>query len=841
MNDADPLSPVKDGRAVTWKPSSVLDVSVRGKGNKDKAGWGALPPTILHRILHHSIDDIELDGARPRLVPHPGRSRSILRAVLSRIWLCRLRLVSSPWRDSVDSFSFWNECIHHLSPHYNPHLYHDSPRLTSSTKPPSAFSRARAAITPVCLVCRVNRPMYRPSASDKRCLTPTPKYGYILSCLGHFDRFCFGCLTAAPDNQTADDTFPAAVSDPDDDKNLLALSKSISGDVDENGHERYRPIRQCADCRKVIIDRQIEQLLVQCSRGGPVRGLAGHCAQTTPYTDYVMWSEQTAYHAAQMAVDEYWLLGQTRWDELMLSALDLENHYLALKMQYKVQGLYEKPEQKRKRHAILRELWGGAKGHDYRDDEAYLGRKYKGWNLEVLHNLFEEEFESCDRLPLDGRSQLKIASIQDWITTRISYGLWVAPSEEVRLLSADPIGHFKHFRSLALSAVHPAHTNSDDNPSSAVDEFNGLIDLRLTPGGAPFLPTPRLLEDLDHDYRECLKTTVIDAMEELVNGVLKQCGGDSDSADRICERMGVQEILAALTNKLIWTNRGYTMAVEATLPQKVSSISAAGSPRIELIHEQVDEPQFLIEVDGEAVSEAPASTEELKAAIITMAQSTPPTEHSTKQVEQANESAHVSSSPKTKRKEPEDLNTDVDDERRKRPFPSSSSPDQSGLETDSAQSSDDVWSVPGPITPDDFVPYTSPLNADMVAMSQSTAGKNDASLAAETLASDSPLTTTSSLSIISSPARASESSPAVSTWDVVELESKSDPTKMNLHWHTLPHEIPWIPQASPDMLGNVTVQCIMAAWFQARAGLRECRCGICEREKRRGWGALFAR
>ena len=68
--------------------------------------------------------------------------------------------------------------------------------------------------------------------------------------------------------------------------------------------------------------------------------------------------------------------------------------------------------------------------------------------------------------------------------------------------------------------------------------------------------------------------------------------------------------------------------------------------------------------------------------------------------------------------------------------------------------------------------------------------------------------------------------------------SPSSDTTAAITLHTHPDRIPWIPMVGGKELGPIASQVVWDVWYDARARLRECRCGVCERAKTRQWEAM---
>ncbi|KIR96945.1 hypothetical protein L804_05603 [Cryptococcus deuterogattii 2001/935-1] len=577
-------SPPHDGRR-SWKPHAG-DARAAAAG-KDKAGWGDLPVEILHRILSYAQDAVPLDFTLQTYYGHNQRTREIALALVRRIWFCRMRMVCTGWRNAVDSHPFWPEFTLLLDPsrHHSSAISGiHSARLAPSTPSfPTLFHRARSSTLSSCLACRLNRPSrlgYYPAVGKR--LTFTSKFALAPTCEKHANNFCSGCMRESEPQagrapspglhhltgiealvESGETRSPSEPADPP-----LMLSQCNHGDVDENGVERFPRSLVCPDCRKAAIWNEIRLILHECARGGRMRGERSLWLYNEKVKDYINFNVGTAFEMGYAAVEEQWLIDHTRWVELSETALQLQNHEKALKLQFLRTAAEETAAQKRVRLAREAELRG------------------------------EDQF----------RGKLKAGCINDFISDRIRYAFWVSPSDEVSKIVTDDrdrrtdrssIIHTM-FPDIAMNSAHPfsKYIEFSFEPAQACAEAAGLISLVPNDPSSspvsdgrfdPFLPPDRLLRALDKTFAEMLSARTCTAMENIVRNVREYCDDDDDKAEEVCENMRVEDILERLAAWQMWVPR--SLAEQMKLAEMQKEMEAEGQVGMEGEQEEDEESE----------------------------------------------------------------------------------------------------------------------------------------------------------------------------------------------------------------------------------------------------------
>ncbi|UOH85417.1 hypothetical protein LQV05_002240 [Cryptococcus neoformans] len=596
-----PGSPPAHQDRLYWTPHAG---DARAKGGKDKAGWGELPVAVLHRILSYAQHAVQLDFTLQTYYGHDQRASEVALALVQRIWFCRMRMVCTGWRNAVDSHSFWPEFTLLL----DPSRQHSSTisdihfaRLTPSTPSfPTLFHRARSSTLSSCLACRLNHPSrlgYYPAVRKR--LTFTSKFALAPTCEKHANNFCSGCMREnEPQARRTPGTgalgeggtpSPSELAVPS-----LMLSRCNNGDVDENGVERFPRSLVCPDCRKAAIWNEIRLILHECARGGQMRGERSLWLYNEKVKDYIDFNVGTAFEMGYAAVEEQWLIDHTRWVELSETALQLQNHEKALKLQFLRTATEETPAQKRMRLAREAELKGEDQVDKETEEEAMeMELLYRSWWKELEDDDLSSDDEEEDELLNDKARKLKAGCINDFINDRIRYAFWVSPSDEVskivtddrdRRIDRSSVIHTM-FPDIALNSAHPfsRYIEFTFEPAQACAEAAGLISLVPNDPSSspisdgrfdPFLPPDRLLRALDKTFAEMLSARTSTAMENIVHMVREYCDDDDDKAEEVCENMRVEDILGRLTAWQMWVPR--SLAEQMKLAEMQKEMEAEG-------------------------------------------------------------------------------------------------------------------------------------------------------------------------------------------------------------------------------------------------------------------------
>lgn len=187
----------------------------------------------------------------------------------------------------------------------------------------------------------------------------------------------------------------------------LMLSQCNHGDVDENGVERFPRSLVCPDCRKAAIWNEIRLILHECARGGRMRGERSLWLYNEKVKDYINFNVGTAFEMGYAAVEEQWLIDHTRWVELSETALQLQNHEKALKLQFLRTAVEETAVQKRMRLAREAELRGEDQVSRETEEEATeMESLYRSWWKELEDDDLNSDDEEEDELLNDKASQI---------------------------------------------------------------------------------------------------------------------------------------------------------------------------------------------------------------------------------------------------------------------------------------------------------------------------------------------------------------------------------------------------------------------------------------------------
>ena len=316
---------------------------------------------------------------------HP-RSADTALALVHRVWFCKMRLVSPGWRDAgegasvkanadlpIDSHPFWPEFALTLEPsrrHSSAVSDLQASRLTaSSPTSPTLFHRARLITLRSCIACRLNRPdslgLY---PAIRKYLVVTSKFGLAPTCVKHAGKFCTGCMREVPD----------------EDKRTAEVEPGLIPckfrEVDEYGEIRpgYRPL-VCYSCRWSALKVQIELLLIECARGGPVRGLQSNWQDTYAFKDYIEDSIGTAVTMAVKVVEEQWFMDHTRWEELLPTAHAMQKNERGTRRQYKESRQEESDVARLTRWRLHAEMRGEEGYYHTDDDEEEMICLYRQW------------------------------------------------------------------------------------------------------------------------------------------------------------------------------------------------------------------------------------------------------------------------------------------------------------------------------------------------------------------------------------------------------------------------------------------------------------------------------
>lgn len=443
------------------------------------------------------------------------------------------------------------------------------------------------------------------------------------------------------------------------------------------------------------------------------------------------------------------------------------------------------------------------------------------------------------------RHMLIEGCINDWIQDRVRFGFWVSPIDEVHQITrrGDISRHYP-FSLLAHQSTHPFAATVGVDAISAAEQSLGVIHQKAGP--TSILPPGPLLDRLHIAFANALADRLRPAMQELVAYHRVELGSD-DRAESVLAGWSAEMLLTHLGMEIMWVNGGplalrYQFKTEhsarpdhATRNATIVRRDQEGkSPVIEVVDEDSDEPDYGIHISdveedeelveyteveeddqsvGESYSESSDGWVISKPAAEGL---TPPIEllhpdevpASVSQV--ADTQGHyqdkvtertqpVESPDSAKRKIPPESIQAI--EPRKRAY--TSSPPSAAVSDD--KSSSDMSSVPALLTPNATPPKSSIQVPDEDV--KHIQGSND-----------------------------------------VVPEPKSQPDTIQTLLETLGthfpiDEIPFVPHIAetgiPE-LGPLAVKILMETWHEARASLRECKCGICLRDRERGRGTMTA-
>ncbi|WWC71125.1 uncharacterized protein I206_105078 [Kwoniella pini CBS 10737] len=657
---------------LVWKKKEILESSGHGIGGsrkmgvgKGKAGWQDLPVNILHLILSHASNhelppnclNIAWNG-RPR-------SQEIIQALQQRIELCELRKICFKWKNAVDSHPFWPAFTLLLDPS-RPHCstlddIHSASLIPSTPSFPTLFHRARFTTLHVCLACRLNHPcrigLY---PAVKRRITYTQRLGYAPTCEKHYLHTCSSCMrefgieSLSPiGNQRR---WILNTPSPTDggvpiDKGLIPSNR---GDIDEEGHRRYKDVLICKACRFMAISNELSRALVSCARGSQVRGLNEDWTTSEHIVEYIERSIDTVPIQVERALEVRWLVGHTRYIELIATAQELQNIEQTMKMEFITNGIVENEYAKNYRLQLEYEL----RGEDYKEIESSQDKiekvnMYNSWQHQLqakrrrrektsMHHLRstaqgrwvlnimpdgfdhddeeeeEEEVEEIGKNGLNGKWETKLQAgcVNDWLNDRIRFGFWVSPSDEVGQHSISnrpeiPSFHTS-FRDISLNTQHPfaKYFDIDYDSSNAQEDSAGLMNLdppitRVD----PFLPPQRLLESLDKLYEEKLRRQLHFPLKRLVDSIKNWFEGDEEQAERYCSSLAIHKIVEQLNSWELWTptnvleemkrsvngpshSEGPSMAPGTAGPQhqQQQKQEKLPSPKIELVQDEYKSP-----------------------------------------------------------------------------------------------------------------------------------------------------------------------------------------------------------------------------------------------------------
>ncbi|KAK4685752.1 hypothetical protein P7C73_g4392, partial [Tremellales sp. Uapishka_1] len=722
-----------------------------------------------------------------------------------------MRLVNTGWRRAVDASPFWPTYTLTLDPsRHHSSTVQDlrSSRLTPSTPSfPTLFHRARSTTLSICLACRLNHPSrlgFYPAKRERA--TRTSKFGIAPTCDTHYNRYCANCLTE------------------DSDRHGMSEA-ALWGDTDEYGRLRPYEAMTCESCRGVAIEAEIHRILVECARGGEVRGTSSNWVRNVAYCEYVELGVSTARVKAYEAVEEQFLVDQMRWDELMAPARNLQAHEQYVKYRYQRKSMHESPHLREQRLALEVEV----KGDELDEEEEWesdhrLDKMYPVWwresemanpNLRSPDAGDHKLQTMSEEVSLDDyfRGKLVTGCINDFLTDRIRAGFWVSPSDEVTQLALGRNGSRIHtpFPILARHAKYPLPSPNgapfELPPIEALKQHAGLLCLRPREREPhivdPFLPPPKLLDKMEAAFGRKLAVKLEDPFHEVVACIL-QDEGDDDRAEAECGEKSASDLLGYLAMKDTWIVGGLAYADdsdESTIESDEEE-NVNRSPQIQLVHDDNDD-----EVEGYDYGisiDAVRSSQELETPLLPS--------------DGFDQLVSVVSSPSDgqpplspisilslgKRKEPPTPNPENTQGREKKPTPPST------VEGTASGTSDD--GDESPRAPDgEAASQESAMNGLrepvlVLVDNELPAGKDQKA--------DSPLS-----SVSSTPLR--EPRPL--------LSAKERP-KVNL---LVPYDqIPYVPHPTHE-LGPQATAMIMEIWYDSRNELRECRCRICERSKKR--------
>ncbi|KAK8864143.1 hypothetical protein IAR55_001389 [Kwoniella newhampshirensis] len=547
----------------------------RGKMCNDKAGWGSLPLNVLHSIISHATEGVHVEQRLHDRWPATSRSQSfeLIQAWKKRMRLCDLRRVCTGWRDAVDSHAFWPDFAVLFNPSHHQSAILDEFRasrvMPSTTTASPLFYRARADTIHVCLICRINHPdRLRTYPADRKCLSLTHKFGRAPICERHHDKFCSSCMMEAFDIRAT---------------LLIANSNMICPanwrDIDEYGNERPYGALVCRGCRRSALDMEILRILKQCARGGPLRGLTSSWVDIGAVGDYLDFNVSIAAEVAYAAVEEQWLIDHTRWNELKVTAHDLQDYERLLKTHFLSDQTTESRAGRRMRLAWQAELRGeDLDAQEIEKDALEMERMYRGWWKDMTKNEvdvmdedgddFEDDGEE-DTLGMKYRNKLRSGCINDFIDFRVRSAFWVMPSDEVHKLAVEeqiggrirPSVIHTNLDDLARHCIHPFQKRLKLEYDNLIDGIRdvGWISLQTdstNPHRDPFLPPERLLRELDDRFSTKLRSRTGAAMNEIVRILKDRFRGDDDRTESHCAEMRTEDLLRMLGEEKLWLPRG---------------------------------------------------------------------------------------------------------------------------------------------------------------------------------------------------------------------------------------------------------------------------------------------
>ncbi|ODO00116.1 hypothetical protein I350_06741 [Cryptococcus amylolentus CBS 6273] len=940
-----------DTDALQWIPRN----GARSKTGKDKAGWGNLPVEILHRVLSFARDDISLDLILESFYgERSARPNEIALALVHRVWFCRMRLVSSGWRSAVDSHSFWPDYTltidpsrHHASTISDLH----SARLTPSTPTfPTLFHRARNTTLSSCLACRLNHPSrlgYYPAVAKR--MTYTSRFGFAPTCDKHAGTFCTSCLRESEPLAGRNSISGGIISSTPSPREYgmsLMLSPCNLGDVDERGVERPPRALVCPDCRRQSIWNQIQLNLVACARGTYLRGNRAPWLSNEKLKDYVDFNVGTAFEMGYAAVEEQWLKDHTRWDELFETALALQNHERALKLQFMTTATEETKSQRDERVARLAELRGeDSNGRETEEDAMEMEALYRSWWREIEEEELSSDEEEDDELLNEKYGlKLKIGCINDFVSDRIRYAFWVLPSDELEKLVSDDQSrksdrsgaihtslldiatNFTHpFAGFVPFAYQPNHAYIDTVGFMAIQPSPAPNITRLEGPADPFYPPDRLLRQLDSAFTEVLTRRTGGALYNVAHFVRQSCASDEE-AEHECESLTVEDILSRLTAWEVWVPRALAEGVlDAERDKEEAELRAA-----QKVWEEESGPEIVVvdeskeEEDGTAVYEQVSSDEKSSSSSATLGKrksSRPASPHDKRQrASPTTPPAQISAdatllevtlepSQGLKRKAPPSPASHHIDKNRKEvtppPGPTFEVGKDGGLEmkrtrVESLAAGDDssVAASSAPVSPtpvakvlDDVSERTSstetvgdlpvtPQESWVLGDGEGEAVLKDASMDDEEEElfevgleekARAPLQARPDEEQLAAGPATPRSPSTISGVSSVPTGSPSPPlarelspvsharSRLGNYMTRTEHIVPFIPLTSipiqlppthplaghgpvslPINLGQGANRALLAAFYESRADLRECKCRICERARKKAWDNLEA-
>ena len=365
-----------------------------------------LKPLSDHRsgprsiILSYAMDDIKV----PFVIDQRffTQANDLALVLLKRVWLCKMRQVSTGWRNVVDSHPFWPEYTLEMDQsRRHPSTIDDleASSLTPSTPSfPTLFHRARHTTLHVCVACRLNHPdrvgLY--PAVRKR-LTHTTSFGPTPTCERHGGNYCSSCMREQEMTPQSRTRGGVTVNYSVPSGEWINLLFTDPFDTDQSGASRGGSIL-CAYCRKFNVEQLANIILRQCARGTVIRG-AGHWHkwEFDASKRYIVDSDGTLWNTARSTVDEYWLNAQTRWEELFRTAWELQAAEEQLRLFYLVRGYRESPRDRKTRLLRLAELEGVDADVDCETRERLLAdviemnQKYQDWDNAVDRRYTERD------------------------------------------------------------------------------------------------------------------------------------------------------------------------------------------------------------------------------------------------------------------------------------------------------------------------------------------------------------------------------------------------------------------------------------------------------------------